>query len=65
MFDLIPPATYVLHIEGGAAGDRGYEATNVLIELNPKARLDEVVLTRREGGGERCGGTSLELRRAN
>jgi hypothetical protein len=64
-FQLIPPATYVLHIEGGAAGDRGYEATDVLIELNPKARLDEVVLTRREGGGGSCGGTSLELQRAN
>ena len=27
VFDLIPPATYVLHIEGGAAGDRGYDPT--------------------------------------
>ena len=65
VFDLIPPATYVLHVEGGAAGDRGYDATDVLIELNPKARRDELVMTRREGGGGSCSGSSLELQSAN
>jgi hypothetical protein len=64
-FDLIPPGTYVLHIEGGGAGDRGYDATDVLIELNPKASRYELVLTRREAGGGSCGGTSLELKNAN
>jgi len=64
VFDLVPPATYVLHIEGGAAGDRGYDPTDVLIELNPNASRNEVVLTRREGGGGSCGGTSLELQSA-
>jgi hypothetical protein len=65
IFDSLPPATYVLHIEGGAAGDRGYDATDVLIELNPKASRNELVLTRREGGGGSCGGTSLELQNVN
>jgi len=64
VFDSIPPATYVLHIEGGAVGDRGYDPTDVLIELNPKASRNQLVLTRREGGGGSCGGTSLELRSA-
>jgi len=65
VFDSVPPATYVLHIEGGAAGDRGYDATDMLIELSPKASRDELVLTRRDAGGGSCGGTYLELKSAD
>lgn len=65
VFDPIPRATYVLHIEGGAAGDRGYDATDLLIELNPTASRNELVLTRRDAAGGSCGGTSLELQSAN
>lgn len=65
VFDLIPPATYVLHVEGGAAGDRGYDATDLLIKLNPKASRDELLLTRRDTGAGSCDGTSLELQSVN
>lgn len=62
-FETIPAGTYVLHIEGGSAGDRPYDATNQLIELNPQATRTRLLLKRRAGGS--CGGTSLELRDAN
>jgi hypothetical protein len=65
VFDLIPAGTYVLHIEGGTAGDRRYDATDMLIELNPKASRNELILTRQDAGGGNCGGTSLELQGAD
>lgn len=58
--DSVPPATYVLHIEGGKSG-RDYDATDLLINLSPRATKDTIVLTRREASGGSCGGTSLEL----
>jgi hypothetical protein len=61
VFDSIPTGTYVLHIEGGTAGDRGFDAADVLIELDPKVSRNALVLTRRAAGGGSCGGTSLEL----
>jgi hypothetical protein len=63
-FEAIPAGTYVLHIEGGSAGDRGYDATDQLIELNPQASRDTLLLKRSAGGGS-CGGTSLELQSAH
>jgi hypothetical protein len=60
-FEAIPAGVYVLHIEGGSAGDRGYDATDQLIELNPQASRNTLLLTRREISGGSCGGTSLEL----
>lgn len=59
VFDSIPTGTYVLHIEGGTAGQ--FDPTDVLIELNPKVSRNALVLTRRDAGGGSCGGTSLEL----
>jgi hypothetical protein len=58
-FGTVPDGTYVLHIEGGSAGDRGYDATDQLIKLNDQATQNMLIFTRRDGGG--CGGTSLEL----
>jgi hypothetical protein len=58
--DRIPDGTYVLHIEGSSGG-RGYEATDLLIRLNPMASSDALELSRREAGAGRCGGTSMEL----
>ena len=61
-FDSIPAGIYVLHIEGGMAGERGYDATDLLIELSPTASRNDLVLARQEAGGGSCGGTSLDLR---
>jgi hypothetical protein len=60
-FEAIPAGIYVLHIEGGNAGDRGYDATDQLIELSAQASRSTLLLTRREAGGGSCGGTPLEL----
>lgn len=58
----IPKGTYVLHIDSGVApGDREYDASDILIDLAYKARLDTLRLVRREASGGSCGGTSLEL----
>jgi hypothetical protein len=62
--DRVPPGVYVLHIEGGKSG-RDYDATDLLINLSPRATKDKLVLTRREAGGGSCGGTSLELSNAS
>ncbi|HYD16528.1 MAG TPA: hypothetical protein VEB03_00830 [Candidatus Nanoarchaeia archaeon] len=59
--EAVPPGTYVLHIEGGRAGDRDYDSTDLLLEVAPAATRDRLVLTRRHAGGGSCGGTSLEL----
>ena len=60
-FETIPAATYVLHIEGGSAGHRDYDATDQLIELSPRASSNKLVFKRRDAGGGSCGGTYLEL----
>ena len=64
-FDPIPNGTYVLHIEGGVAGDRGFDSTDLLIALAPDARRNSLLLTRRDGSAGSCGGTSLELQNTN
>ena len=64
-FDPIPNGTYILHIEGGAAGDRGYDSTDLLIALAPHARRNSLLLTRRDDSAGSCGGTSLELQNTN
>jgi|SRR5580658_8701097 hypothetical protein len=64
-FEGMPAGIYVLHIEGGKAGDRGYDATDQLIELSPQAKRSTLLLTRTEAGGGSCGGTSLEIRNAD
>jgi len=60
-FDTIPAGTYVLHVEGGSAAGRDYDATDQLIALSPKATRSSILLKRSTGGGGSCGGTSLEL----
>jgi hypothetical protein len=60
-FDAVPNGTYVLHIEGGAAGGRAYDPTDSLIRLSSSADRDWLFFKRREAGGGSCGGTELEL----
>ena len=60
-FENVPNGTYVLHAEGGKTRDREYDAADVLVNLSPKARYDELLLTKRDAGGGSCGGTALEL----
>jgi len=60
-FKDVPSGTYVLHAEGGRTPDRAYDSTDVLINLNPDARNDALLLTKREPCGGSCGGTSLDL----
>jgi len=64
-FDAPQAGTYVLHIEGGRAGDRGYDATDQLVALAPQASRNMLLLRRREAGGGSCGGTYLELAATN
>ena len=64
-FEGIPNGIYVLHIEGGNANGRGYDATDQMIELAPRAAPNMLLLTRRDAGAGSCGGTSLELQDAN
>lgn len=61
-FDQVPEGTYVLHAEGGQAGDRAYDTTDLVVALSPSARRGSLLLTRREAAGGSCGGTSLEIR---
>lgn len=64
-FDGIAEGSYVLHIAGGGTESRDYDATDLLIELNPSASRSMLLLTRRDAGGGSCGGTSLDLQNAN
>jgi len=61
-FDQVPEGTYVLHAEGGQAGDRTYDVTDLVVALSPSARHGSLLLTRREAAAGSCGGTSLEIR---
>lgn len=63
MFSLsqIPNGIYVLHIEGGKAGEREYEGTDQLLAVSAKANRDSLLFVRRDAGAGSCGGTSLEL----
>lgn len=60
-YEALPSATYVLHIEGGAAGERNYDATDQLISLDTGAARNWLTFKRRNGGGGSCGGTELDL----
>jgi len=62
-FEAVPNGTYVLHVEGGAAGDRTYDATDALIKLSSSADRNWLLFKRREPGGGSCGGTELELQK--
>ena len=63
MFSLnqIPSGIYVIHIEGGKGGERGYEGTDQLLAVSAKASRDFLLFVRRDAGAGSCGGTSLEL----
>lgn len=63
-FGDITSGIYVLHIEGGIADERGYDSTDQLLNVSPKAQRDTLLLTRRDTGGGSCGGTTLELSEA-
>lgn len=56
----VPEGVYVLRIEGGKSG-RDYDATDLLVRLSRRARGDELVLMRSEGGAGSCGDTSLQI----
>lgn len=60
-FEAITAGTYVLHIEGGAAGDLPYDATDQLVGVAGNATRNFLVFKKRDGGGGSCGGTELEL----
>jgi len=60
-FEALPNGTYVLHIEGGAAGDRTYDATDQPINLDARAVRNLLIFKRRDAGGGSCGGTELDL----
>ncbi len=60
-YEGLPDAVYVLHIEGGAAGERTYDATDQLIKLDTHASRNWLLFKRRDGGAGSCGGTELEL----
>lgn len=60
-FEGVPNGTYVLHIEGGAAGDRTYDSTDAVIQLSSSSDRSSLLFKRREAGGGSCGGTELEL----
>jgi hypothetical protein len=57
----VPSGTYALHIEGGAAADRAYDATDQIIRLDDSANRNSLVFKRRDAGGGSCGGTELDL----
>jgi len=61
-FEALPDGIYVMHIEGGVAGDRGYDATDEVISLDASASHNWLEFRRREAGGGSCGGTELELK---
>jgi hypothetical protein len=60
-FEGLPSGTYVLHVEGGSAGDRTYDATNQLIRLDDRATRNFMVFKRRDADGGSCGGTELDM----
>jgi len=43
-FDDVPSGTYVLHIEGGSAGERSYDATDLLLKVSRKASRRSLLL---------------------
>jgi hypothetical protein len=62
-FEALPSGTYVLHIEGGSAGERAYDATDETIKLASSANFDWLLFKTSEAAGGSCGGTELELQK--
>jgi hypothetical protein len=61
-FDSIPDGKYVLHVEGGRTPTREYDSADLLINLNPDAKWNTLLLTRKDSGAGSLGGTSLDLK---
>ena len=61
-FDATPNGTYALHLDGGYAGDRAYDATDKIITVSSSATRNWLVLRRIQADGGSCGGTELEVR---
>jgi len=59
-FGLTPPGTYVLHVEGGIGRD--YEATDVVVKVDPGWFRSSFWFTRVDGGGGSCMGPHLDLK---
>jgi hypothetical protein len=59
-FGLVPAGTYVLHVEGGIG--RGYETTDVVVEVDPGWFRSSFWFTRVDGGGGSCMGPHLDLK---
>src|SRR5579863_1290962 len=57
-FEGLPNGTYVLHVEGGNAGDHTYDPTDSVVELSSSAKRNELLF---KGGPGGCGGNGLEL----
>jgi hypothetical protein len=57
----VPAETYVLHVEGGTAGDRLFDSADLLVQLSHDARRSKIPIKRTDARGGSCGGTSLEL----
>jgi hypothetical protein len=57
-FEGLPNRTYVLHIEGGSAGEFTYDPANSVVELTNTAKRGELLF---KGGPSGCGGNELAL----
>jgi hypothetical protein len=64
-FEALPNGTYVLHIEGGAAGDEAYDGTDEVVSVRTAATRNWLLFKRRDPGGGSCGGTELELQNSD
>jgi hypothetical protein len=59
LFEGLPNGTYVLHIEGGSAGEFNYDPANSIVELTNIAKRTELLF---KGGPSGCGdGSELAL----
>ena len=64
-FEAVPGGKYVLHLAGGRTDDRDYDGADLLVEFDPGASHNMLLLTRMDAGGGSCGGTSLDLQNVN
>ena len=62
-FGGLPEGTYVLHVEGGGAGDRAYDPTDSVVELSSSAKRRELLFKGGpiKGGPNGCGAEGLGL----
>jgi Carboxypeptidase regulatory-like domain len=58
VFEGLPNGTYVIHIEGGIAGDFTYDPEDDIVRLDDSAKHDELLF---KGGPSGCGGNQLDL----